>query len=476
MTQRKGRPLSVTAGPATGRDDPDGAPRTLTGDLRRLLAVRPRALLFAFRRRVLASTTGRRMLLIALAAVLPVALLAFVLASTLGRTAGLIGDVGTVVEDRVAPVLVLSDELAESQVMLDRYFNSGAAHDRAALLAHAQRVESGFALLQDKMPAGSEVARLTESAYASWSFIHETLAGDDFALPATEEGRTALLATFSQTSAAVRRDLVRLTGTSSDAVVDLADEARATATGMRVLVYGGVPLALLLGSVLVVWLVRDVRRGTAELLAAAARMEQGDFSTRVPEITHGDLAPVARAFNQMADRLERQSRELEGIANRDELTGVMNRRGFETVFRRELERAGRYGHPTALLLLDIDHFKQVNDTHGHPAGDAVLQGVAQEITAAVRGVDRVGRWGGEEFAVLLPETDADAARMVAERIRRLVAQRVVDTAAGRIAVTVSIGMAVADPDDVPDASALLDTADEALYAAKDRGRNRVEAA
>ena len=416
------------------------------------------------------------MALIAVAAVLPVAVLTFVLASTLARTADLTGDVGLVVDQRIAPVLVLSDELAESQVLLDRYFSSGAEHDRAAFLAHSRRVESGFELLRGQGDVGADVARLTDSAYASWTFVHQTVSAEDFVLPQSDEGRTALLATFSQTSAAIRRDLVRMTGSSSDAVVDIADEARSTATGMRVLVYGGVPLALLLGGVLVVWLVRDTRRGTSELLAAAARLEQGRFDTRVPEVTHGDLAPVARAFNQMAERLERQSRELEGIANRDELTGVMNRRGFERAFHHELERAERYGHPTALLLIDVDHFKQVNDTHGHPAGDLVLQAVASEITSAVRGVDRVGRWGGEEFAVLLPETDLEASVRVAERIRQLVGARVVDTPPGRIAVTVSVGLAVAGSDVVAAPAELLEAADGALYAAKDRGRNRVEVA
>lgn len=454
--------------------------RTLLSDLRRLTARawtwwRPSGLLFEVRRHVLASTTGRRMVLIAAAAFLPVAVLAFVLAGALARTADLTGDVGAVVEQRIAPVLVLSDELAESQVLLDRYFSSGAGHDRAAFLAHARRVEAGFAALEDR-GGSAAIERLTGSAYASWTFLHETVASEGFELPETEQGRTALLATFSQTSAAIRRDLVRMTGLSSDAVVDLAEAARSTASGMRLLVYGGVPLAVLLGSVLVLWLVRDVRRGTGELLDAVADLQDGRFEARVPEITHGDLAPVARAFNEMAERLERQSRELEGIANRDELTGVMNRRGFEAVFRRELERAGRYGHPTALLLLDVDHFKQVNDTHGHPAGDVVLQAVAEEVVGAVRGVDRVGRWGGEEFAVLLPETDLPAAARVAERIRYLVERRVVDTPAGRIAVTVSIGLAVASSEEASARGEVLARADTALYEAKDRGRNQVRVA
>ena len=159
----------------------------------------------------------------------------------------------------------------------------------------------------------------------------------------------------------------------------------------------------------------------------------------------------------------------------DGLTGLGNRRQAEERLHAEVARAGRSGDAVALIIGDLDHFKSVNDRFGHPAGDAVLREFARVLTEATREIDLAARWGGEEFAVLLPGTNADDAAVVAERVRSRLAQRVVLTADGMpVQVTASFGVAA-----FPDAeseTALIAAADAALYTAKHAGRNRVACA
>lgn len=157
----------------------------------------------------------------------------------------------------------------------------------------------------------------------------------------------------------------------------------------------------------------------------------------------------------------------------DALTGLGNRRQFDARFTGEVERARRYGKIFSLLLLDIDHFKRVNDLHGHDAGDVVLKALAGILLEQVREVDFVARYGGEEFAVILPETDGPGAKLVAERIRRAIASAPFPLPAGsEIGVTASIGLA-AYPECGDTVEDLLRHADQALYVAKEGGRNRV---
>jgi two-component system cell cycle response regulator len=165
----------------------------------------------------------------------------------------------------------------------------------------------------------------------------------------------------------------------------------------------------------------------------------------------------------------------------DGLTGVHNRRYFESRCLEEVQAARRSKLPLVCLLLDVDHFKRINDTHGHPAGDAVLRYVARLIRAQLRGSDVVARYGGEEFVLLLPATPLPAALDTAERIRRVIAaQSMPVQVAEPLRITVSIGAALLPPapelDAAVHAAALVQSADQALYAAKQGGRNRVLAA
>ena len=164
--------------------------------------------------------------------------------------------------------------------------------------------------------------------------------------------------------------------------------------------------------------------------------------------------------------------EMQHLAVTDALTGVYNRRGLFEIGQREVSRARRFVRPLSVVMLDIDHFKQINDVHSHAIGDTVLQTIVHQCQAYLRDMDILGRYGGEEFAILLPETDRMAGYQVAERLRMLIASNPVPTLNGPINVTVSMGVASATVE-VEHLAVLLDRADTAMYAAKEAGRNRV---
>lgn len=171
--------------------------------------------------------------------------------------------------------------------------------------------------------------------------------------------------------------------------------------------------------------------------------------------------------------LQEKQRELERLTRLDGLTGLFNRNTFVELTKKELDRAQRQGTATAILLLDLDHFKRVNDTWGHPAGDAVLKHAAMIASTTVRSTDLVGRLGGEEFIVLLPGTSIEAARNLAEKIRMRLEGQAATWNDTRMAITVSIGIAGTTASEKQSFEVLYHDADKALYVAKQRGRNRV---
>lgn len=179
-----------------------------------------------------------------------------------------------------------------------------------------------------------------------------------------------------------------------------------------------------------------------------------------------DLAATAIAKSRLYERTQ-------VLAVTDELTGLFNRRGFFDLGQREFERARRFGRPVAAILIDVDHFKAVNDDYGHAAGNVVLADMASLCRAEIRDVDLLGRYGGEEFVLLLPETTEIGGDQAAERLRGAVAGHRFQSGRGELQLTISLGLAIlADSDQT--LAELIDRADQALYQAKRSGRNRVE--
>jgi diguanylate cyclase (GGDEF)-like protein len=176
----------------------------------------------------------------------------------------------------------------------------------------------------------------------------------------------------------------------------------------------------------------------------------------------------------LQDELKEQMEELNRLASFDALTGLYNRRLFLLRLEEELSRAARRKLPLCLLYIDIDHFKLFNDTHGHAAGDAVLRQVAEIMARGLRKSDVLGRIGGEEFSILLPETTGQGGQLISERLRQRVAETPCHFDALQLNVTISIGTLWVTDAAAFDVDQLMRMADDALYAAKSGGRNRVE--
>jgi diguanylate cyclase (GGDEF)-like protein/PAS domain S-box-containing protein len=221
-------------------------------------------------------------------------------------------------------------------------------------------------------------------------------------------------------------------------------------------------------------LIKEQVAGFLALFSATPGFFTIDHSTRMK--IFADQAAVAIEKARLFEQLNL-------LATIDALTGIANRRHFMQLATFEFARAMRYGKPLAACMIDIDYFKRINDTCGHLAGDQVLHKVAQICTGCLRQVDLIGRYGGEEFALLLPETSVQGAQALAERLRACVADQTSEDAEACMPVTISIGVAALQAEhaeeSVPGAASLtelLNLADQALYAAKHHGRNRVEIA
>jgi two-component system cell cycle response regulator len=184
---------------------------------------------------------------------------------------------------------------------------------------------------------------------------------------------------------------------------------------------------------------------------------------------------LAQAANQAYIVME-NSRLFERVRNlsvRDSLTELYNHRHSMELVEHELARVGRYQEAFSVLMIDVDHFKRVNDQHGHPAGDAVLREVSQVVKDTLRTVDAIGRYGGEEFIAILPHTSRDEARQTAERVRRRIEEHAFRVGDKTVHITVSVGVASYPGGGADSASGLVSAADRALYGAKEAGRNRV---
>ncbi|TNF33208.1 MAG: GGDEF domain-containing protein [Gammaproteobacteria bacterium] len=175
----------------------------------------------------------------------------------------------------------------------------------------------------------------------------------------------------------------------------------------------------------------------------------------------------------MEEELRQAKQRAEQLANTDELTGLNNRRAFFELGNRAYKQCQRFNHAIAVVMIDIDHFKHINDSYGHSVGDVVLQAFARPLKHLVRDIDVIGRMGGEEFALVLPETDLEEAGKMADRLRIAISSIVVPYESHKISITASMGVA-ACKSDYCSLENLITKADDALYVAKKKGRNQVK--
>lgn len=207
----------------------------------------------------------------------------------------------------------------------------------------------------------------------------------------------------------------------------------------------------------------------------AFELGANDFISKpfVPSILRARLKNMLH-IKHLQDLLKAQRGMMEEMATKDALTGIANQRSFWLSLEDEFNRSRRYGEAMSLLMADLDHFKLVNDTHGHPFGDAVLRQTAAIMLEVMRKVDIVARYGGEEFAVIMPHTDLEGAVKAGERVRAAVQACTFEGPGSAARITVSIGVTSLTEGMDVDTHGLVKLADEALYRAKVGGRNRVE--
>lgn len=217
---------------------------------------------------------------------------------------------------------------------------------------------------------------------------------------------------------------------------------------------------------------RQILRPLKELTSGVLRVAEGELDVRLEVMRHDELGMVSEMFNEMVVKLKENKLELEQLAVTDPLTKLANRKKIMTELHTHIENYRRYGTKFSLLMVDIDHFKTVNDTYGHQTGDAVLCELAQIFHKLLRNLDVASRYGGEEFLILLGQTSLQEAMVTAERIRHAVEQRQFVYGDTELRITISVGVSgiegVKDTD-----SSLIGRADNALYVAKTTGRNKV---
>lgn len=204
--------------------------------------------------------------------------------------------------------------------------------------------------------------------------------------------------------------------TYEQALASLTLSERLTAVGFVVSIIGAILGIMIIN--------RSLVSSMDQLAAGATSVAVGDRDHQIEIQIPRELTSVADAFNLMTKRICEQEDALEHLARTDGLTGLYNRREFDRILAEELQRAERYGRPVSLIIGDIDHFKNFNDTYGHQAGDEALRAIAHALTENLRDTDKACRFGGEEFFVVLPECAAETARQVAERTRLAVEARV----------------------------------------------------
>lgn len=384
-------------------------------------------------------------------------------------------DVVEEVSGEMEPIMAVQIAILQAAMPANDYLIHGERTERDKFARLSQQVEHAFKRLEAAPFGLVEERALTGSAHDTWQqaqSISETVLAlsppvDDAA------GRSEVKRIDALVDHAV--DLLSRVREVTDAEI-AGGFAKATATGRTVLqiVFGAFGLGFTVVVSVGAALAWSILTRVKALSDGARAFGEGNLSYRVQLEGHDELGRLACVFNGMAAELDHTHQALRETSIRDSLTGLYNRREFDRRLREELKRCNRYHHPLSLLLLDLDHFKAINDGYGHPVGDKVLREVADIVKHEVRDSDEVvARYGGEEFAVIMPETDKLGAGVLAQRIRAAITAYTFSADETQpLSVTASIGLA-GFPNDAYAGETLIAAADRALYHAKRTGRNRV---
>ena len=373
------------------------------------------------------------------------------------------------------PVANLESLIIETSSPVKDYMTNGDYAAQTRFLRSSQEIEQTFTALLAVSSNLPEKKILLQASYRQWQqalVVGKTVFA--YHHPATNPRAVQAAEGFYERNFQAVSSLDRLYKILTHfQIAETLNQAEKAKRKVRAIVV----VAFLLGAGVAIVtstiVVRSIVQPLSVLEKGVAHLGNGDFSHRINLTNQDELGQLAVAFNLMIAKLEQSQTALKNLATLDELTGVYNRREFNLQLKNELERSGRYGHCFTLLLLDIDYFKKLNDTYGHQAGDLALRKIAALFKQEFRDLDRVSRYGGEEFIVILSDTSSATAYVVAERIRQLISTHAIPIDKNQtVNVTVSGGLATFPKDGI-EAKSLIHCADQALYAAKYSGRNQI---
>ncbi|HEX3927510.1 MAG TPA: diguanylate cyclase [Gemmatimonadales bacterium] len=381
-------------------------------------------------------------------------------------------DVARRQRDEIDPLQRLRLSLVDAETPLDDYVDEGDPRDIAVYRTTRGQVEAMFAQVHAHADSDPELRSLVERARDDWSTA-DRLGAEVLAVrrPAGDTHNAELMDQFH---GLIGSSVDKLGVVYADLDKDLRadhDDALSDASRSDWLAGGAAivsAIAILIGAIIIG---RVMSASVERLVNGAELFAAGDRSHRIDISLPPELHRVAQEFNKMIGRIHESEDAVADLARRDPLTLLGNRRAFDEYLAEMQARQERLGETFALVALDLDHFKRINDTHGHIVGDEVLRVAAHTIGADLRPFDRAYRTGGEEFAVVFGGISITAAELAAERLREAIATHPAAVDGVVLPLTVSIGVALSSPGG--SAAALIAAADAALYRAKEGGRNRV---
>jgi diguanylate cyclase (GGDEF)-like protein len=344
-----------------------------------------------------------------------------------------------------------------------------AAKSQRALYLQTREQFVRLGLTDTEQKIFNNIARLDEQIQGPLrEAIGQALAFND------EAASRALATRVDPLNQQAIREINRLVELQQAASHDILVKSVADDSQLKLILMLAGAAALGVGGVFAWVITRSISDPLREAVALAQKVAGGELTAKVDVVGQDEVSELMQALKDMVTCLHIANDQLQELSHRDGLTGVKNRAWFNERFDVEWRRALRTQGTIGLLMLDIDHFKNVNDTFGHPGGDACLKRVAATIMLAVRRPgDDVFRYGGEEFAIILTNTDASGAAHIGEEIRRQVEALEIDFDGRKIPVTVSVGVASVVPTQAESSPLLIARADKALYQAKHGGRNQV---
>ena len=369
--------------------------------------------------------------------------------------------------EELLPTARLRQLLSRAYMPVKDYIIHGGQEEREEFLRLAEQVDQTFDEVLSASLDIPEEADLLLDAQEVWAKETE-VSMEIFLLPDPVESELVMKKMaimddhFNQVLTSVERANVLML----HEMESYLHVAREYFQRVYVMALGAIAIGVIISIVAFLLIAGSILRPLQTLQLGVRKLGSGSLSHRIGQLSTDEFGELALAFDNMADKLEE-------MASRDSLTRLFNRREFLRYLTAELKRSERYHHSMALLMLDIDHFKSVNDQHGHQVGDEALKAMAARISRNVRSVDHVSRYGGEEIILILPETGRQEALSMADQLRARIENETFQLPGGlEIALTASIGVA-AFPSDARTESQLVAAADAAVYEAKNEGRNCV---